>query len=106
MDLGLPDLNRPPSEPPPLHLEHAHGRSRGRALFGVCASIAGIALSLSVAGAFTFGWPALGARFLAGDTDALLGVVASYTSMPLRLAAGSGALLYALGAVPLSVALW
>ena len=89
-----------------LAVDLAHGRGRTRALLGLCVSVAGLALSLTVAGSFAFGWPILGERILSGDASALEALVASYNSVPLRLAAVLGSALYIGGALPIAMVIW
>ena len=89
-----------------LTVDLAHGRGRTRALLGLCFSVAGLALSLTVAGSFAFGWPILGERILSGDASALEALVASYNSVPLRLASVLGSALYIGGALPIAMVIW
>lgn len=77
-----------------LAVDLAHGRGRTRALFGLCVSEAGLALSIALAGSFALGWPVLGERIFSGDTTALAALTASYNSTSLRLAVLLGTVLY------------
>jgi len=89
-----------------LAMDLAHGRGRARALLGLCISVAGLALSLAVAGSFAFGWPSLGELILSGDPAAVTVLVASYNSMPLRIAGIAGSALYIGGALPIAMVIW
>ena len=89
-----------------LTVDLAHGRARKRALIGLCISVAGLTISLAVAGSFAFVWPILGARVLAGDPTALAALVASNNSTPLRVAALASSGLYIAGALPIAMVIW
>ena len=89
-----------------LAMDLAHGRGRARALLGLCISVAGLAISLAVAGSFAFGWPSLGELILSGDPAAVTVLVASYNSMPLRIAGIAGSALYIGGALPIAMVIW
>jgi hypothetical protein len=89
-----------------LTMDLAHGRGRARALLGLCLSIAGLALSLAVAGSFVFGWPSLAERILSGDPAAVTVLVTSYNGKPLRLAGIVGSALYIGGALLIATVIW
>ncbi|HWE25305.1 MAG TPA: DUF4386 family protein [Myxococcales bacterium] len=89
-----------------LGMDLAHGRGRARALLGVCLSVAGLAVSLAVAGSFVFGWPSLGEHILSGDPAAVTVAMASYNSTPLRIAGVVGSALYIAGSLPIAMVIW
>ncbi len=89
-----------------LTMDLAHGRGRARALLGLCISVAGLALSLAVAGSFAFGWPSLGERILAGDPAAVTVLVASYNGTPIRIAGIASSALYIGGALLIATVIW
>jgi hypothetical protein len=88
-----------------LSVDLMHGRSRAPVLFGLCASVVGVALAFAVAGSFAFAWPALGARIVAGDASAALALSASFSSLPTQIVAGLSTLLYLAGTLPLALAI-
>ncbi len=89
-----------------LTVDLAHGRGHTRALVGLCISVAGLTLSLAVAGSFAFVWPILGERVLAGDPTALAALVASNNSTPLQLATVASSALYVAGALVIATVIW
>lgn len=89
-----------------LTVDLAHGRGRMRALLGLFISVAGLALSLAVAGSFALGWPEFGRRILSGDATALAALITSYNSPPLHTAALVGAGLYVVGSLPIATVIW
>ncbi len=88
-----------------LTVDLAHGRGRARALFGLCTTVAGIALSLAMTGSFAFGWPSVGER-IAGDKGAFSALATSYSSGPLLIAVFASSALCIAGALVIGMVIW